>query len=68
MSIQTIYNPEMLFGRRLQTKLPYIFGSSETDEKKKTRDLHDQNKLKQKYYFDKQKMAQPEEINGSDKV
>ena len=29
---------EMLFGRRLQKKLPYIFGSNETDEQKKTRD------------------------------
>ena len=32
---------EMLFRRRLQTKLPYIFGSNETDEQKTTRDLHD---------------------------
>ena len=43
---------EMLFGRRLQTKLPYYFKSNKTDEQKKTRDLHDQKKLKQKYYFD----------------
>ena len=33
---------EMLFGRKLQTKLSYIFESNETDEQKKTRDLHDQ--------------------------
>ena len=44
---------EMLFGRRLQTKLPDIFESIEIDEQKKTRDLHDQKKLKQKYHFDK---------------
>ena len=59
---------EMLFGRRLQTKLPYIFESNETDEKKKTRDLHDQKKLKQKYYFDKKRMAKSKEINVGDKV
>ena len=53
----------MLFGRRLQTKLPCIFGSNETDGQKKTRDLHNQKKLKQKYYFDKWRMAKPKEIN-----
>ena len=37
---------EMLFSRRLQTKLSYIFESNETDEQKKTRNLHDQKKLK----------------------
>ena len=35
----------MLFGRRIQTKLPYIFESNETDEQKKISDLHDQKKL-----------------------
>ena len=59
---------EMLFGRRLETKLPYIFESNETDEQKKTRDLHDQKKLKQKYNFDKKRMAKPKEINVGDKV
>ena len=59
---------EMLFGRRLQTKLPYVFESSETDEQKKTKDLHDQTKLKQKYNFDKKRMARPKEINVGDKV
>ena len=59
---------EMLFSRRLQTKLPYIFESNETDEQKKTRALHDQKKLKQKYYFDKKRMAKPKEINVGDKV
>ena len=59
---------EMLFGRRLQTKLPYVFESNETDEQKKTRYLHDQKKLKQKYYFDKKWMAKPKKINVGDKV
>ena len=52
---------EMLFGRRLHTKLPHIFESNETDEQKKTRDLHD-------YNFDKKRMARPKEINVGDKV
>ena len=59
---------EMLFGRRLQTKLPYIFESNETDEQKKTRDLYDQKKLKQKYYFDKKQMAKPKETKVGGKV
>ena len=58
---------EMLFGRRLQTELPYIFESNETDEQKKTRDLHDQI-IEQKYYFDKKRMVKPKEINASGKV
>ena len=59
---------EMLFGGRLQTRLPYIFGSNETDEQKKTRGLHDQKKLKQKYYFHKKRVVEPKEINVGDKV
>ena len=59
---------EMLFSRRLQTNLPYIFESNETDEQKKTRDLHDHKKVKQKYYFAKKRMAKPKEINVGDKV
>ena len=59
---------EMLFSRGLQTKLTYIFRSNETDEQNKTRDLHDQKKLKQKYCFDKWRMAKPKEINVGDKV
>ena len=59
---------EMLFGRKPQTKLPYIFGSNERDEKQKTRDLHDKQKLKQKYYFDTKRMEKPKEINVGDKV
>ena len=58
----------MFFGRRLQTKLPCIFGSNETNEQKKTRDLHDQKKPKEKYYFDKQRMAKPKENHVGDKV
>ena len=53
---------EMLFSRRIQTELPYIFGSNEIGEPKKTGNLDDQKKLKQKYYVDKKQMAKLKEI------
>ena len=59
---------EMLFNRRVKTKLPQVFNAEETQEQKDTRELHDKNKMKQKHYFDKRHKAKPKLLEAGDKV
>ena len=48
---------EMLFVRKLQTKLPQLHIHKETDEIKQVRQLHDHKKQQQKRYFDTRRRA-----------
>ena len=59
---------EMLFGRRLQTKLPQIHVQEETEEKKMIRERHDKKRLDQKKYFDKRHKVQEKKVSFGDKV
>ena len=59
---------EMLFNRRIKTKLPHHFSQVETEEQLNTRVLHDQKKLRQKQYFDSNKKAKEKNIQVGDKV
>ena len=59
---------EMLFGRKIQTKLPQIFVKEEPDHIKKARKKHDENKMIQKKHFDKKKRAKSKEVKIGDKV
>ena len=59
---------EMLFNRKLQTKLPQIHVQVESDEKKKIRSEHNRKKLAQKQYFDKRHRATKKEVAIGDKV
>ena len=44
---------EMLFGRKIKTKLPQLHSSQETAQQKEVRDIHDKKKMQQKRAFDK---------------
>ena len=59
---------EMLYNRKLKTKLPQIIPNKDTDEQKRTREIHDSKKLKQKEYFDKRRNAKPRSVNVGDQV
>ena len=59
---------EMLFGRRLQTKLPQIFVREESQEKKEIRERHNKKKLDQKKHFDRRHRAQDKKVNLGDRV
>ena len=59
---------EMLFGRRIRTKLPQIAFHQDTEEQKRIRDIHDKKKIEQKKHFDKKHKAKPKNIKVGDKV
>ena len=59
---------EMLFGRRIRTKLPQIVVHQDTEQQKRTRDIHDNKKMEQKRQFDRKHKARPKHINVGDKV
>ena len=59
---------EMLFNRRVKTKLPQVVSPAETQEQKATRQRHDEKKKKQKQYFDKKHKARPKVIETGDQV
>ena len=59
---------ELLFGRKVHTKLPQINVKEETEEIKEIRRNHDQKKLKQKHYFDKRHRAHEKIVNPGDQV
>ena len=59
---------EMLFGRRIKTKLPRMFQNDESNETRAVRALHDGKKMKQKQYFDKRRRAKAKDINVGDQV
>ena len=57
---------EMLFNRKLQTKLPHVFIQTETESQKKTRIDHDSKKMKQKAHFDKRNKARAKNLVAGD--
>ena len=59
---------EMLFNRKLRTKLPQIHVNGENDAKRKVRENHDKKKMSQKKYFDKRHRATKKEVKVGDKV
>ena len=60
---------EMLFQRKIRTKLPFSFNQDEeTVSQKQTRKLHDEKKNKQKEYFDKHHGAKTKDIKVGDSV
>ena len=60
---------EMLFNRKLQTKLPRVSpGLNESKEMRQIRESHDNKKLQQKQYFDKARKAKPKSIKVGNEV
>ena len=59
---------ELLFGRKLKTKLPRIIRQEETREQRSIRELHDQKKSVQKKYFDKRYHAKQKMVKPGDRV
>ena len=59
---------ELLFNRRLQTKLPQIFINHENTEMAQVRKNHDKKKLAQKKHFDKRQQAKAKDIRVGDTV
>ena len=65
----TEYSPaELLFGRRIKTKLPQIAKRQETDDLHRMRKQHDAKKMAQKHYFDKRYHAKEKTLRPGDKV
>ena len=59
---------EMLFGRRLRTKLPQYPSYVESEKNANARLRHDQGKLKQKDLFDKHHRASDKKISVGDQI
>ena len=59
---------EMIFNRKIQTKLPQLYITCEDEDRTATRRFHDQNRMKQKQYFEKRYKARPKTINIGDQV
>ena len=59
---------EMLFNRKIKTKLPTFPHYDESKERKDIRENHDKRKSRQKHYFDKRRRATKKPINVGDKV
>ena len=59
---------EVLFRRKIQTKLPQYHPTSHTKESKDMHTHHNNKKLLQKAIFDKQHKAQPKPVYVGDKV
>jgi hypothetical protein len=59
---------EMLFNRRIRTKIPQNPTVDQTDEKRRIRTQHDSKKREQKRQFDKRHRATPKSIKVGDQV
>ena len=59
---------EMLFGRKINTKLPHVHSGEETKQQKQTRIIHDNKKIQQKHAFDKRHNAKLKSIVQGDQV
>ena len=59
---------EMLFNRKIKTKLPQYFIKAENKERKEICMAHDLKKSKQKEYFDKRQRVQFKDIKPGDEV
>ena len=65
----TEYSPaELLFGRKIKTKLPQIAKRQETNRQKGMREQHDMKKLAQKKYFDKRYRTNEKPLKPGNKV
>ena len=63
-----LYTTELLFGRRIKTKLPQIAKRQETDGLHRMRRQHDAKKMAQKQYFDKRYHAKEKTLRPGDNV
>ena len=59
---------ELLFGRKIQTKLPQLHSREETVQQKQARNTHDRKRLQQKHDFDKRHKAKSKAIVQGDQV
>ena len=59
---------ELLFGRKLKTKLPFIDTKQESQDQQNLRQLHDDKKLRQKQYADHRRRAKTKEVCPGDQV
>ena len=65
----TEYSPaELLFGRKIKTKLPQILIRQETDRQRSMRKQHDAKKLAQKEYFDKRYRSHQKPLKPGNRV
>ena len=59
---------ELLFGRKVQTKLPQLSVMEDTKEIREVRERHDKKKMSQKHYFDKGHRAREKVVKLGDHV
>jgi hypothetical protein len=59
---------EMLFGRKIKTKLPRMLQTSDSDQDREARARHDEERRKQKEYADKKRNAKTKHIVKGDRV
>ena len=59
---------EVLFGRKIQTKLPQVFTKMQGDDIESVRERHDRRKQKQKEHFDRRNRAHEKHVRFNDKV
>ena len=59
---------ELLFGRKLKTKLRRIMQQDETKEQRSIRELHNQKRSAQKKYFDRRHHTKANVVNPGDQV
>ena len=59
---------EMLYNRKIKTKLPSFDIHKETGEQAEIRRQHDEKKIRQKKYFDKSRKAAPKPIKVGDQI
>ena len=59
---------EMLFNRRIHTKLPQVFPSEETEGQKEIRRHHDAKKMKQKVHFDRCNKVREKDLSVGDQA
>ena len=59
---------EMLFGRRIRTKLPQLFSREDSPETASIREAHDKRKIEQKRQYDRRHRAKNKSVEVGDKI
>ena len=59
---------ELLFNRRIRTKLPGLRVQQEGDMDREVRERHEKEKVKQKSYADEKRKARPKEVKLGDQI
>ena len=59
---------EMLFNRKIRTKLPFYHKRAESVSEKRTREIHDKKKLKQKENYDRRRQAKLKDVQVGDQI